>query len=89
MTDEVKLWAQAKRDKVKRQLDQEAENLARRVKADAMVVIAFWADGERGAHCQDGFTQRLPADLLTIYMNMVKAHNIMRNSPDGEDVVVQ
>lgn len=83
----VEAWDHDKRAKIKRKIDDAAEIARRKLGARGVIVIAYF-DDHGYVHCQDGCTVELPADILYLYQNMVKAYTIMDES-GGEDVVVQ
>lgn len=78
-------WTPAKRQNVKRKIDKEADRAAARLGAKAVVIIAFFPDGEY-LHMQDGGTA--PMELQKLYQQLATAHHVVEEA-GGADVPVQ
>lgn len=80
-------WSPEKRNAIKARIDAEAAELAVRLGARGIVIIALFPEGEENIHMQDGGTP-LPMPVGQLYWHMASAHDIVQQS-GGKDVKLQ
>jgi len=78
----MKPWPMERRSQIKKKIDREAARAAARLGAEAVMIVAFFKDGEY-LHMQDGGTSPMPPAEL--YKKLATATSILEDS-GGEDV---